>query len=406
MAPVPAPGSIPVPASAPRRPSAATLRALLALCTLWAVYITAVQFIADTTVHDPGMAVSPNFRNELHGYTPSPAGAPALARWDSVWYQSIASEGYPAPHGLGVYNVAFLPLYGLLMRSVAAVCHLGVLDAGVWVSRVALLGTMALLWFQARSRSTAAQDAWAPVAALLAFPSAFLLTSVYAEATFLLFALAAWVLADRRRWVLAFAVAFAAGITRMHALALLPGLFVHGLATWWPERRRPAALAAFLPAAGVAAGLGALAGYFQHVAHDPLLYFHRKVFFGSVTGGPAAAWTSSVRNFREALDRHTFGALYTLLEIPCALLLLGSAGVLLARRRYGEAVYVLCTVGLSAAAGSLWGIPRYSLFVFPVFLLAIRPSRRPALWTGYLVVSALLQTCLLVNYVNLRPPAP
>jgi len=244
------------------------------------------------------------------------------------------------------------------------------------------------------------------VVALLAFPSAYLLVSVYAEATFLALALAAWMLAQRRWYVLAAVPAFLAGITRMHAVALAPGLFVLGLTQWWPERRRPAALAAFVPAVGVTAGLGALAGYFQHVAHDPLLYFHRKVFFGSVTGGPSVAWTSSLRNFRDALDLHTFGAMYTLLEIPCALVLVIAAGALASVRRYGEAVYLLCGLGLSLAAGSLWGIPRYALFLFPLFLLAIRPSRRPAMWHGYLVASVLIQACLLVNYVSLRPPAP
>ena len=377
-------------------------RGLFGVIMLWAVHAYAVYVLANAISHDPGQALWPNWRQDLHGWVTDVNAVPPVARFDSVWYYSIATDGYPGTQGLAVYNAGFLPLYGLLMRWVGAGLGMEPYLAGVWISRIATLVGLILLYLYALRRPELKATPWAPVAALLFFPTGYLLVSVYAEALFFACLMATFYFAERRWFLAAFVAAFFAGLTRAHVLALIPAMFVLGVIKFREKR----SVAVALPMLGGITAILSLGYYFKRVANDPLLYVHRKAFFGSATGGPLVTIATTRATIRDALERGTLGATYTLLEFPCAVILSVAALYCVWKKHWAEAVLLAGTVGLNMMAGSLWGLPRYSIVMFPLFLLIGRLAKRPLVFSAYMVVGALTQALLLANYVNFRAPAP
>ncbi len=387
-------------------------RELAGIFVLWAAYLWITDVVAMAVMRDPGHIVTPNWAAALNNWITDIHTAPPLARWDSVWYYSIATEGYPARTGLGIYNAGFLPLLGLLMRWGGAFFNVSPYVAGTWVARLALLGGMYAFYFYARADNAAITRAdrprmepLAPVLAMLSFPTAYILVSVYAESLFLVFCVSTFLFAHKRQYALAAVTAFLAGVSRAHVIALIPALGVlaleHFRGATWSRRAR-----SLLPMFGAMSALGAVAWHFKKVSGDPLLGVHRKTYFGATNAGPMGAYRGAISSLEDARLHGHFGSIYTLLELPSALLLFVSVLILVRMKRFAEAVFVAGSLGLSVMAGSFWGLPRYTIFLFPVFMLIGRLHRRTALWHALVMGGVLVQACMIVNFVLLRAPAP
>ena len=219
-------------------------------------------------------------------------------------------------------------------------------------------------------------------------------------------------------------------MTRIHGLALLPALAVLGWEQWrrgglsaaWVAERadlerhgpletrsaaRQARWLSALPALGAAAGYLALGAYSWVALGDPFAHFNAKrQGWGQGFTAPWATLDTALEHFERALTDRNLGSLYTILEIPCFYLIVGTVGVLCARRWWPEATYVGCAAAMSLCSGSLAGLPRFTLVMFPVFIVLARMRRWPVLWGIYLVVGAVLQGGLLVNFVRFGAPPP
>ena len=156
------------------------------------------------------------------------------ARWDSVWYLTIADQGY---HG-AAETLAFWPLYPALVAAVGAVFGGHDLTAGVLISLASLLGSMVLLE-RLGVRLVGGPSARRAVLYLALFPTAFFFGAVYSESLYLLFALAAFLLAERGRFLPAGVVCGLAILTRVAGVALLPAL---AIIAWRSGQRRRALL--------------------------------------------------------------------------------------------------------------------------------------------------------------------
>ena len=109
--------------------------------------------------------------------------------------------------------------------------------AGIAVSLAAALGGFVLLYRLAESR-LGAEGARRAVLYLALFPMTFFLQAVYSEALFLLFTVAAFLAAERGRFLGAGALTGLALLTRPAGFALLPAL---ALLAWRSPRRGPSA---------------------------------------------------------------------------------------------------------------------------------------------------------------------
>jgi len=342
---------------------------------------------------DPARLTAP------YGYLGNLLAAP-FARWDSVWYLSIAQGGYAGQRA----RTAFFPVYPLLVR------WLGWLTtdvvAGILVSLVSL--AVALVLLHRLAALEIGRDA-APVCVLLmAFcPVAFFLSAVYSESLFLALSLGCILSARSGRWAWAgvlgglAAAERATGITLVVPLVLM---FLYGprsdrVATWhrpgdmrWqrllPIHRPTASLAWILL---VPAGLGAfLAGLalsqgdgLAPLHAGSLWYRHFAGPFGGVWDGARAAWDG----LRQLIHGPPPPVYFTqaggdpLVVAEQNLVLFGSlvvGGIALvgAFRRlpfaYGAYALASLAMPLSYPVGPqpLQSIPRYELVLFPLFMWA------------------------------------
>ncbi|MFD4945674.1 hypothetical protein ACFWNT_24865 [Streptomyces sp. NPDC058409] len=161
-------------------------------------------------------------------------------RWDSVWYQRIAENGYgytvTLPNG-GIHSdLAFFPLLPALERGIAELTPLSLAGAGLLVAWVAAL--FAAWGIHAVGAHLYGRRAGVMLAALWGvYPTAFVQSMAYTETLFTAFA--AWALHAvlTRRWIVAGVLCVLAGLTRPSAAALIAALAITAAVTLVREYR-------------------------------------------------------------------------------------------------------------------------------------------------------------------------
>ena len=362
------------------------------IALLWAIWAAAILLLAGAAMSVPTRTSSP-WTDVMK--------APPLARWDAVWYRSVAVDGYRYDPSQTENNVGFYPLYPLLLRWVSATLHTNVLWTGIALSLLFLLGA---LFFVADLSSDWAADPSAALpgtAAMLLFPTAFYFASVYTESLFLL-ATAAAVWGSRRgAWLVAGLGGACACATRFNGVLIgLPML----LYAWTAIREKRSAWARPAGAlAMTAAGALAFPAYLAARFGDPLLYVHSKRAGWDVGFTPpwkaARAIALELRYHLEEpsrLDTLSFASQFA------SLLLFAALSVALFRRRMpAEGLYCAATVLLLFASGSVNGFDRYAVTLFPaVFVLSDFLRRRPAAALGAAFTGSALQASFLHRFVH------
>ncbi|MBX9709601.1 MAG: hypothetical protein K2X60_01050 [Xanthobacteraceae bacterium] len=147
-----------------------------------------------------------------------------LLRWDSEWYNLIATEGYRYngnPNDL--QTVVFYPLYPLVTRAVAAVTGLGAPAALLVVANIAALAAIVLLFKLVREECDDC-IALLTVAFLSFFPGSIFLSAGYTEPLTLLLIVCFFLVLKREWFFAAAAIAGLAVAARSAGIVLLPVL--------------------------------------------------------------------------------------------------------------------------------------------------------------------------------------
>lgn len=324
------------------------------------------------------------------------------ARWDSVWYLRLAEHGYGA---LEEAASAFYPLYptavGLLGRALAGHYVL----AGVALSLAACLLSFVLLHRIAEDR-LGPDGAARAVLYLAVFPMSLFLQAVYAESLYLALVLAAFLLAERGRFLEAAFVAGLALLTRPSAIALLPSLALLA----WRSRDRLRALGALALAPALFA-LYPLA--LERQTGDALAFtraqeiwqreLHPAGPLGGLWEGLRAAWHGA----GAALDPDGAVVSTTFLEPNpvragalhvwhLAFLCLFAWLAVVAWRRFGAPYGLFAVLSLAVPLSvpserwPLLSLPRFGLVVFPIFLALAALGSRPRVHAAIVGVSGLM----------------
>ena len=323
------------------------------------------------------------------------------ARWDSVWFLGIAEHGYARAGA-----AAFYPLYPTAVGGLGRVLAGHYVLAGIVVSLAAALGAFLLLYRVAEER-LGADGGRRAVLYLALFPFALFLQAVYSESLYLLLTLAAFVLAERRRFLAAGAVTGLALLTRPTALALLPPLVLLA----WAERDRLRALASL----AVAPLVFAAYPLYLWLAHgDPWRFLHAQRRWGrhvspagplgGIWDGLRAGW-AGVEQLASGSHTHRYWTPVTntdpiraaTLNLEClAFLVLFVVLTVIAWRRFGTPYGLFAALSLaiplSVPSGRwpLLSLPRFGLTIFPLFLALAVLGGRPRVHTAIVAVSSLL----------------
>jgi hypothetical protein len=328
-----------------------------------------------------------------------------FARYDAGHFEGIAWSGYrPTPGGRS--NIAFFPVYPLLMRAVGRLFgrqHATFYIAGIAVSWACFVLAMVALYHLARLDLPQPRAERAVLLTMI-FPFSFFYGVVYSESTFLLFAVLAFYWFRTRRWILGGVCGGLATATRVPGILLLAPLAWLAWQHAEPNRRDRAAAALGLVLA--ASGFGAYCIYVYQLTGDPLEWAATLQRWGYHPGG--SPWMTPIGLLRRlATEPYRYltterTAVYdTLYGVTGVLFVLSIPFVW---RRFGAAygLFMLLNLWLPLSSGAFEGVGRYCSVLFPCFIwLASLRSR--LVFTALVVCFAMFYTLGLALFVTLHP---
>jgi hypothetical protein len=328
------------------------------------------------------------------------------ARWDTGWYIGVAIEGYmwDPTRPTQQQNIAFFPVYPMLMRYGALLLGREVMWTGVLISWLSFFGALVYLFRLARARF--GDDAASGAIALVAcYPFALFFGTAYTEALFLLTSVAACYHFERRDWWRAALWGLATGLSRPNGCLLSVALGLMAITPIVQTRRvewRPLATA-LLVAAMPGLGMLAYSAYIYVLTGHPLQWAVQNAAWGRVYRGLDAFVAQQAHTIGQH-GLYSYAATRTLDAMQLAAVLFMFAMVLPVSLRVGLPYGALILVNLvpPLLMGGLLSMGRVTSVLFPAFLwlgAAIPASHRPA-WLG---VFAMLQAICAALFFTWRP---
>lgn len=309
--------------------------------------------------------------------------------WDAPHYLDIARMGYVS-EGVEARWIVFFPLYPWLVRAASVVLRDGML-AAFFVSGVASVAAGLLLYRLARTDDEPEEVARGAVFYMLVFPTAYFLHIGYNESLFLALALGAFLAARTRRWRVAGLLGGLAAMTRINGFVLLPALAFEAWEEYRSEGRRWRAEWLWLLLAGAG-----FAGYLfinWWILGDPraFLQVQGEHWFKSPTWpwvGIKGTWNSMWG--RTPSDAQMIGWQ----EFFFVLLGLGLTIWAWLRLRASYAMWMTCNWLLWTSTKFVLSVPRYTLVLFPAYILLARLRASSPVWGAAVAVWSLLLLAL------------
>jgi Gpi18-like mannosyltransferase len=280
-------------------------------------------------------------------------------RWDSVHYLRLAEVGYTSKD---VWKAWFYPLFPWSVRLVAWPIG-NYFVAALIVSGVALLAA-ALLLRRLVAIEFSPEVGVRAVWFFLIFPTAYFLHIAYTESLFLVLAITAFWAARKGNWSLAGVAGALACMTRANGTILVPTLAVEAAHQWWTTKRWNWR---WLYIAIVPLGFAVYLLLNWKVTGDPFAAFRmRKTISSTVMAWP---WVG-IRDAIGSLDRHPSDAeIIGAQELTFSFLGLICVIASWIRLRPVYAVWMTGNYLLVNAVDFIESVPRYSLVMFPIFML-------------------------------------
>jgi Gpi18-like mannosyltransferase len=290
------------------------------------------------------------------------------ANFDGEHYISIAREGYRD------LTYFFFPLYPLLISGFSKFSegdYLGYLYSGVVVSNITFI--LGLIGFkkiiELDFSNTISRLA---ILLLLFYPTSFYFGNVYTES--LSFALLIWsfFLFRKEKYFFSGILGILSSLCRIVGVALIPAFIIEILIIY--VKTRKVVFRSLFPMLSPLFGIGSYMTYLYYKTGNPLEFFSSITIFGEQR-------STSLVLFPQVFYRYLFkvipnipfsylpGIFTVLLEISTALFFILVIFFLFRKKMYSYAVFSLAVYTISTLSGSFSSFPRYSLMIFPVFIL-------------------------------------
>jgi MFS family permease len=313
-------------------------------------------------------------------------------QWDSKHYQTIATTGYTFAGEIWP-NIAFFPLYPLLIRVFMPLVFGSATIAALLIANLALFVAVLLL-FDLVASDFDHITAYRSVLMLLLFPTSFYLVAGYTESLALALAVAAVWAMRRERWWLAGAAGFFLALTRVPGIMIAPVLTCAYLQhhSWnWRALLRPPFLAVLLPPLGLASFM-----LYQWLSFDTPVAF--LVAQQNWNNGMAPPWVIPEKILRAIRTSSEWEMAVVQLVVWLSVIGLTIMAIRRLPLSYGlTTLLLLLPPFLANQRGSLI---RHVLIGFPIFVVLALIARRQ--WQRWLVFSLTLPLLVLLTllFVN------
>jgi hypothetical protein len=302
-------------------------------------------------------------------------------QWDFGYYREIAEIGYGA-YGAGDGSLAFYPLFPWLMRLVTYITR-SYLIAGLLISCIAsVIAAIALrrLVQLDYAGSVAMRSVWF----FLIFPTAYFLHVPYSESLFIALALTCLMTARTERWWIAGLLGALCWMTRGVGVVLVPALAAEAAQQYYARRRWDWR---WVWIAIVPAGFAVYLLINWHITGSAFAFLQtRRVSFHQSFALPFVG-------IRQAIKAHYLGAneaemvgvqelVFVALSFVCMILSW-------IKLRSVYAVWMTAMWFLVTSMSFLQSVPRYTLTMFPIFILFALLGRN-RFWSAAITVWSLL----------------
>ncbi len=280
-------------------------------------------------------------------------------RWDTIFYQIIAEQGYV------LTKIShFFPLYPLTARMTARLTGLETLEAMALVSTLAYLAALVLLYVLLADTfdTTIARRG---VLALAVFPSSFFLFALYPHGMELALILASVWLARKRRWLGCALTALLAGLTHSTALPLSLILLVEAV-RFIRQQTHPWRWAVLSVAGMPALGIGVFWAWRIAQGFPSIPEVIAREFFRY----PTPPWENLLK-WLVLLPQHLPAPDWIINSVALILVvwsLIWGWKKLPASWLTYQVLVLLMTLGLGDARDPLYSLNRYILASFPLFV--------------------------------------
>lgn len=304
-------------------------------------------------------------------------------RWDATHYLRLAERGYAAA-GDSRVSLVFFPLYPWLVRGMTFFVDNYMVAAFV-VSGIASVATGLLLQKLVRldeSETVSRNAVWF----LFIFPTSYFLHIGYTESLFLALTLGCFLAARKERWALAGLLGAGACLTRVNGLILGPALAVEVVVQYWRTRRIdlrwlwlgvvPLGFLGYLWLNHEVTG--------DYFAFTKIMQEHWYKKFASPWFGIYDVWLRALgMNVNEGLNEFVAVALITVCTVWSWF-----------RLRPSYSVWITLNWLLINSTAFVLSVPRYTLTLFPVFILFARATSERRLRFAMLTIWSLLYFAL------------
>jgi len=307
-----------------------------------------------------------------HPWPPRSRPEHFIIAWDGNWYNSIIQHGYQSGVITTQANVAFFPLYPILVG--LASHFLPTYVGALLLSTGCFLGALLLLYKLVREKYDKNTARWALL--LAAFnPWSFYFAMMYTESLFFLLAVATFYLLYHRRFWWAAIIAGLAAATRSPGIILTLIVVVSWIVAHKSQLQNPRIyLRAILLCCIGGSGLLAFMTFLYFNNHDPLAFVHVQRYWPGRSGGLFSEISLLVQHL------HKMNLQYLIVAMWYGVTILGLIGtaIWIKRREYSYATLTGLGILLPLSTGSATSMNRYGIVLFPLYILgALFISRRP-----------------------------
>ncbi|MGH9874021.1 MAG: mannosyltransferase family protein [Pyrinomonadaceae bacterium] len=304
-----------------------------------------------------------------------------LNRWDAVNYQKIAQFGYSATGEMRPLLV-FYPLYPWTVRLLTFVTLDYMLSAFIVSTLASLVTAIVLLRLVELdySRELAQRAVWF----LFIFPTSYFLHIGYTESLFLMLALSCVYSARKQRWLLAAVFGALTCLTRANGLVLGPVLVMEAAYQYWKTRRWQWQWL-YIPL--LALGFGGYLLLNKHVTGDAFAFTSlMQQFFSKSLSSPITGIDNALGSLSRAPSEAEMIGMQEVLFITLGLVCTIVSWIKL---RPAYSVWMTGNWLLFVSVSFVLSVPRYTLTMFPIFILfALLAARR--VWFAVITIWSIL----------------
>lgn len=304
------------------------------------------------------------------------------SRWDSGWYVTLSKVGYSNLEQSMGQDTAFFPIYPILIRLTSEVvgdAHL----SGILVSNISFLLALIVL-FKLLSTKYGLKIADRTLTLICFGAFSFFFSAVYTESIFLLAVACAFYFCERKKYLWAACWGAVASATRLFGIVIvipLVILYLEQIEYDW-RRIKPNILLLSISLLGTLAYALFLAFKFG----NPLQFVDSQ-----------NAWRSlnPLESIPQTLNSLSFQSIFTgsypvvnlihLLILPTSLLL-----ALAYTKKVGLAYTLFAIIAVVTSSTRAWGIGRYLVVIFPLFVAAAFFLKNKELYRFFLYINILL----------------